>query len=728
VRVAIYAAGLNFRDVLLALDAYPGEASLGSEAAGIVLELGPGVTDLAVGDRVMGLFSHAFGPVAITDEQMVVRIPKRWSFAQAASVPAVFLTAYYALVDVAQLQSDETLLVHAAAGGVGMAAVQLARYLGADVFATASPQKWKQLEEWGIDERHLASSRTLEFRDKVLDATSGRGVDVVINALVREFVDASLALLPRGGRFVELGKMDIRDAEEVAREDPGVRYRAFDLTAVAPDRIHEMLSAIVRLFENGALRHLPITVWEIRHAIDAFRCLRDARHVGKMVLTVPQPLGSGGTVLVTGGTGGLGALVARYLAERGAQRLLLVSRRGGEAVGARELQAGLAELGCEARLVACDVADREQLVGLLDSIPVEFPLTAVVHGAGVLEDGVIETLEPQQLERVLRPKLDAAVLLDELTERAEVGEFVLFSSAAAAVGSPGQGNYAAANAFLDALAQHRRARGLPAISLAWGLWAQPSGMTGGLSQTDRLRMARAGMVGLSEREGLELFELARSTGRAVVLPMRLDGGALRAQARDGMLPPLLRGLVRVPARRAQDAAGSLARRLAGIPQSEWERVVLELVRAEIAAVLGHSSPEAVEPERAFKELGFDSLGAVELRNRLVVATGVQLPSTLVFDHPNAKAAAGYIRSRIDGRPSASDHEARVRRAIASIPIPRLQQFGLIEILLELANPTRDPVLSEPDQSYTGRIDDMNLAELVQSALPQSTTGPEEAHA
>jgi acyl carrier protein len=236
------------------------------------------------------------------------------------------------------------------------------------------------------------------------------------------------------------------------------------------------------------------------------------------------------------------------------------------------------------------------------------------------------------------------------------------------------------------------------------------------------------MLALSERHGMELFELARAMGRAVVLPMRLDGGALRAQARDGMLPPLLRGLVRVPARRAQDAAGSLARRLAGTPESEWEDVVLDLVRAEIAAVLGYSSPGAVEPERAFKELGFDSLGAVEFRNRLVVATGLQLPSTLVFDHPNAKAAAGFIRSRIDGPPSASDHEARVRRAIASIPIPRLQQFGLIEILLELANPTRDPVLSEPDQSYTGRIDDMNLAELVQSALPQSTTGPEEAHA
>jgi acyl transferase domain-containing protein/acyl carrier protein len=432
-----------------------------------------------------------------------------------------------------------------------------------------------------------------------------------------------------------------------------------------------------------------------------------------------QPLGSGGTVLVTGGTGGLGGLVARGLAERGAERLLLVSRRGGEAEGAGALRAGLAELGCEARLVACDVADREQLVGLLDSIPAEFPLTGVVHAAGVLEDGVIETLDPRQLERVLRPKLDAAVLLHELTERVGVREFVLFSSAAAAVGSPGQGNYAAANAFLDALAQHRRVCGLPAVSLAWGLWAQASGMTDGLSEADRARMARAGMLPLSERQGLDWFELGRSMGRAVVLPMRLDGGALRARARDGMLPPLLRGLVRVPARRAQDAAGSLTRRLAGVPESEWEGVVLELVRSEIAVVLGHASPDAVEPERAFKDLGFDSLGAVELRNRLATVTGLPLPSTLVFDHPNAKAAAGHICSRIDGRPSGTDHEGRVQQAIASIPIPRLQEAGLLDVLLELANPASDPVSSEPDQSYAGRIDDMELDELVQSALPQS---------
>jgi acyl carrier protein len=328
--------------------------------------------------------------------------------------------------------------------------------------------------------------------------------------------------------------------------------------------------------------------------------------------------------------------------------LLLVSRRGGEAEGAQELRAGLGELGCEARLVACDVADREQLVGLLDSIAADCPLTAVVHAAGVLEDGVIETLGAQQLERVLRPKLDAAVLLDELTERAGVREFVLFSSAAATLGSPGQGNYAAANAFLDALAQQRRARGLPAVSLAWGLWAQPSGMTGALSETDRLRMARAGMVALSERQGVELFGLARALGRAVLLPVRLDAGALGAQARAGTLPPLLRRLVRVRTRRAEDAAGSLAQRLAGKPASEWDRIVLDLVRAEIAGVLGHMSKTHVDPDVDFLEMGFDSLAALELRNRLSKVTGLRLPPTLTFDYRTATEIASHVIKLIDG--------------------------------------------------------------------------------
>jgi malonyl CoA-acyl carrier protein transacylase len=368
----------------------------------------------------------------------------------------------------------------------------------------------------------------------------------------------------------------------------------------------------------------------------------------------PAPLDPEGTVLITGGTGGLGALLARHLArEHGARRLLLVSRSGPAANGVEELQRELGELGCEARVEACDVGDRDALGELIDSVPEDHPLTAVIHAAGVIEDGVIESLDGEQLERVMRPKVDAAVHLHELTEGLELSDFVLFSSAVASLGSPGQGNYSAANAFLDALAQRRRSEGLAGRSLAWGMWGDAGGMAGELGGADVARARRFGIAPLSSEQGLELFDAARGRDEPLLIPARLDGAALRAQARAGMLPALLRGLVRVQARREQDGGGSLSRRLAAVPQAEWEKVVLELVRGHVATVLGEERPGGIEPERAFKELGFDSLAAVELRNRLIQATGLRLPSTLVFDHPTSAAVAKFLLSKVDGAGAAT---------------------------------------------------------------------------
>ncbi len=666
VRVGVRAAGLNFRDVFVSLGFMPGESVIGSEGAGVVLEVGEGVSDLAPGDRVMGLMNDAFGPVAVTERASVVRMPKGWSFMRAASVPVVFLTAYCGLVDLAGMQSGESLLVHSAAGGVGMAALQLARHLGVEVFATASPGKAGVLAGLGLDEEHIASSRDLEFAEKFLEVTGGRGVDVVLNSLTREFVDASLGLLPRGGRFLEMGKADIRDGELIAREHPGVRYRAFTATDLGPERTQEMLREIVGLFEQGVLRHSPIATWDVRRGAEAFRFMREARHVGKIVLTVPRPLDPEGTVLITGGTGGLGRLVARHLAaHHNARHLLLASRSGPGAPGAEQLAAELAEHGCEAEVVACDAADRMALKALLDAIPAERPLTAVIHGAGVLDDGVIESLTAERVERVMRPKVNAALNLHELTAGMDLAEFVLFSSAAGLFGGAGQGNYTAANAFLDALAQARRAEGLPAQSLAWGMWEQESAMTSGLGETGRARIERMGVAALSAEQGLELLDSARSVGDALLVTVRLDRSRLRAQEQLGALPALLGGLVRVSARRerAAGAGGSLARRLAGIPESEWDTVTLEVVRTQVAGVLGHGSPEEVNPERAFKDLGFDSLSAVELRNRLMRATGLRLPATLVFDHPNCHAVAKLLRALAQGdRRGAESADVVVRRA------------------------------------------------------------------
>nr|WP_308190802.1 SDR family NAD(P)-dependent oxidoreductase [Streptomyces sp. HPF1205] len=651
IRVAMRAAGVNFRDVLLALGMYPDPSLLGSEGAGVVLETGSDVTGLTPGDRIMGMITGGFGPTAVTDHRTVTRIPDGWTFTEAATTPIVFLTAWYAFRDLADLKPGERVLIHAGAGGVGMAAVQLARHLGAEVFATASPGKWDTLRGLGLDDDHIANSRDTGFAGKFLAVTGGQGVDVVLNSLAREFVDASLELLPRGGRFVEMGKTDIRDAATVPG---GVAYRAFDLAEAGPDRTAEMLTELVALFATGAVRTLPVRAWDVRDAREAFRHVSQARHTGKVVLTLPRALDPAGTVLVTGATGTLGGLVAkRLVTDHGVRHLLLLSRTGGAAPGAAELVADLNALGATVTLTRADTADRGQLTAALATIPADHPLTGVVHAAGVLDDGVIGAQTPQRLDTVLRPKAAAGALLHELTAGADLAAFVLFSSAASTFGAAGQGNYAAANAYLDGLAQHRRARGLPGLSLAWGLWEQSSTMTGHLDTADLRRVSRGGTLRLATEEGLTLLDAALSRPEPLLVPVALDPAALREQAAAGALSPLLRGLVRGPARRtaAAPAAGGpgtagLTERLTGLTPADRDRALLDLVRGHVAVVLGHESADTVNPDRAFKELGFDSLTAVELRNRLGAVSGLRLPATIVFDHPSPRALADLLRAEL----------------------------------------------------------------------------------
>ncbi len=720
VRVGVRAGGLNFRDVLIALGMYPGEASVGGEGAGVVLECGPGVEGLAVGDRVMGLFS-GFGPIAVTDHRLVARVPEGWSFARAASVPIAFLTAYYGLMDLAGLKPGERVLVHAGTGGVGMAAVQLAKLLGAEVFVTASPSKWGVLRSMGFDEAHIASSRSSEFRECFLELTGGRGMDVVLDSLAGELVDASLDLLVDGGRFLEMGKTDIRDPGMVAEGYPGVVYRAFDLMEAGPERVQEMFRELVGLFGAGVLESLPVSVWDIRRAPEAFRFMSQARHTGKIVLSLPSGIDPRGTVLITGGTGTLGSLVARHLVSRhGVNRLLLVSRHGEDAEGAPELRAELESLGAaEVTIAACDVSERRALEVVLDSIAVEHPLSAVVHTAGVLDDGVVGSLTTERIDGVFAPKVDAAWYLHELTEHMDLGAFVVFSSAAGVLGSPGQGNYAAANAFLDALVAHRRARGLAGCSLAWGLWEQTSGITEDLSETDISRMTRSGARALSSEHGLELFDAVLDMGEALTLPIPLDFQMLRAQARTGVLPPLFSSLVRVPTRRFSNEGASLARRLAATPETERESIVLELVRAQVAAVLGHTSTETIDTQQTFKDLGFDSLTAVELRNRLSTTTGLRLPATLIFDYPTTTTLTKHLfgEMSLDGSSNGQSDRGEdvVRRAIASIPLVRLREAGLMQILLQLADANGEAPVDKDDIDL---IDIMDVEDLIQRAVEE----------
>ncbi|MBB4788195.1 SDR family NAD(P)-dependent oxidoreductase [Streptomyces rapamycinicus NRRL 5491] len=363
-----------------------------------------------------------------------------------------------------------------------------------------------------------------------------------------------------------------------------------------------------------------------------------------------------GSVLITGASGVLGGLVARHVAARhGVRSVVLVSRRGRDAAGAAELEAELADIGARVVFEACDVADREALAGVLARIPADRPLRGVVHAAGVLDDGLVESLTPERIDAVLRPKADAAVHLDELTRDLELSAFVMFSSAAATFGAAGQGNYAAANMFLDALAARRRARGLAGVSLAWGFWAERSDMTGHLGEVDMARMARFGMTPLTADEGLALFDAAHTTDDTLLVPTRMDVAVLRAHARPGTTPALLRHLIGAPARRVIDAATddlggatALVRRLMDLPRSGREEVLLELVTDHAGAVLGHTESDAIAPDRAFSDIGFDSLTAVELRNRLNAATGLRLPATLVFDYPTPTAVARHILGEVMG--------------------------------------------------------------------------------
>ncbi|TXH24305.1 MAG: SDR family NAD(P)-dependent oxidoreductase, partial [Elusimicrobia bacterium] len=642
VEVEVEAAGLNFRDVVNVLGMVGDLGPLGGEVAGVVTAVGEDVQHLRVGDAVMGLVPGGFAKYVTTDARWLVARPAAQTPEQAAAWPVVFLSAWIALRVIADIRPGERVLIHSAAGGVGMAAIQLAQRFGAEVYATASPSKWHAVQALGV--KHLASSRTLDF---VSEFRAAGGVDVVLNTLAGEFVDASLSLLRPGGRFIELGKTDIRDPQAVERSFPGTRYQAFDLAQIAltdPSAIQTMLCELQRGLTSNELTALPLRTWPIARARQAFEHMGRAGHIGKIVL-VPEVerrsrIRSDGTALITGGLGALGLEVARWLVHsQHLRHVILVSRRA----NADEALATLAELraaGATIEIAAVDVADAEALGRLLAGLPSDRPLRAVIHAAGVLDDGVLLDQTAERFSAVLAPKVAGAWNLHRLTETLDLDAFVLFSSSAGWFGSPGQSSYAAANTFLDALAAHRRQRGLAATSIAWGAWVaatrtQGLGMTARLSAAERARLVHSGLGAVHPTLGLALLAAALDRDSAVVSGFPLDVDKLTA-ALGTATPPLLRGLLG-DAQRPQHTAP--AEGLAALAPAERLVRVQTWIAEEVSRVMRVGKVPLDQP---LKERGLVSLMAVEVRNGVAARIGKPLPVTVLFDHPTIAGLSRYV--------------------------------------------------------------------------------------
>ncbi|AUX29428.1 MULTISPECIES: non-ribosomal peptide synthetase/type I polyketide synthase [Sorangium] len=688
IEIEVTASGLNFRDVLSALGMYPGEAGpLGSECAGTVTAAGAGVEDLAPGDAVLALAPGAFSRFVTVDARLAIRQPAGLSAAQAATVPVAFVTALYALREVGRLQPGERVLIHAAAGGVGMAAVQIAQWLGAEVLATASPPKWAAVRGMGV--RHVASSRTLAFVDDCRAATQGAGVDVVLNSLSGAFVDASAALLSPNGRFLELGRTDVRSAAAMTAAYPGISYRVLDVCDVGPDHIQQMLRDIAGGLASGHLRPLPVRSFATTDAESAFRWMAQARHTGKVAL-LPAPVApapavpASSTVLITGGLGALGLHVARWLwEEHHVQHLVLAGRRAPEGDRLAAVEA-LRAAGARVTVAQADVADAAQVKALLDAIPEELPLRGVIHAAGVLDDGVLSQQNAERFAAALSPKVRGAWNLHEQTRHAPLAFFVLFSSAASLLGPPGQSSYAAANAFLDMLAHARRAEGLPAHSLNWGPWSG-TGMAAGMDPLKQARLARRGIRGLAPEQALALLGQALARPEPELCALLLDALALRQELSSGPVPPLWRALVAPHGGRAQArAAGGWAEQLGALAPAARAAEVEAAVRAEVAKVLALGSAADVRTGRPFKELGLDSLMAVELRNALAARLRVRLPATLAFDHPTVESMTRYLLDLLS-----PDRES-ARPAQPSAPAALEEPIAIVGIGCRFPGGARDP--------------------------------------
>jgi len=654
IRASIEAFGLNFRDVFIAIGLV--EDSMGGEFCGRVLEVADGVSSVTVGDRVVGLTFRAFGSETVTLEQMVAPAPDGFSVTELATMPTAFVSAALSF-ELSGLNAGDRVLIHAGAGGVGLAAIQLAHAAGAEVFATASERKRDFLRSLGVT--HVFDSRTTSFGEDVLAATAGAGVDMVLNSLTGEgFIETSLSCLAQGGRFVEMARVDILSEEEMAAKRPDVAYAILAIDALKeedPVRAGDILRRVLGMLEAGTLTPLPHARWPLAEAGPAMECMRAGRHVGKIVLT-NSPLARGRlradrSYLVTGGLGGIGCAVAGWLAERGAGVIVLNGRRPPDSDVAEAIEV-LRRRGSTVQVELADVTDADAIDAMVERMDVELPpLGGVIHSVGVLSDAAIGNQSWETFETVLWPKLLGAWHLHRATVDRDLDMFVLFSSVAGVLGNPGQSNHAAANAFLDQLAAHRRALGLPGQAIAWGAWSEI-----GEAEEQRERMtqrsATSGIEWITPQQGLRSFDrLVRedaATGVVLARDWVAFGESLEVR------PPFLEEVLADDAEDGtQSSSEDLLSRLRDAPAGTREEELVSYLQGEVQAVL--RLPAAPQSTVGFFDLGMDSLMAVELRNRLnrALAGAYTVSNTAVFDYPNIAVLATHLTEELVGVVGAS---------------------------------------------------------------------------
>ncbi|MEX2092276.1 MAG: SDR family NAD(P)-dependent oxidoreductase, partial [Pirellulales bacterium] len=731
VEIEVRATGLNFSDVLKALGLYPGIKDaivpLGIEASGIVTTVGNGVARFKVGDEVVGVVPYAFASHARTAEYALVHKPAAIDHDEACTIPITFLTAYYGLVRLAQLQPGERVLIHAGAGGVGLAAIQIAQHLGAEVFATAgSDEKRDFLRSLGV--KHVYSSRSTAFAEEILADTNREGVDVVLNSLPGEAITKSLSILRAYGRFLEIGKTDIYQNRMIGLLpfQDNLSYFAIDLDRMLrqrPDYIRALFAEVMTFFAAGHYRPLMFTRFEAEATIDAFRYMSQRKNIGKVVVAMErreQGSGSGeqgvdssavvrqdGTYLVTGGLGALGLRVAEWLAEQGAGAIALLSRRTPSSEIEQQL-AHIRETGAKVIVLHGDVTDVASLTKALRQIPRDAPLRGVIHAAGVLADGVLADMTLDQFDRATLPKVQGTWNLHTATLAAPLDFFVMFSSAASILGSPGQGNYAAGNALLDALAHSRRAAGLPATAINWGPWAG-SGMAAEAGRGEAVKSR--GMDLIPPDAGLDLLGKLLQSNVAQVAVMNAQwGDMLKLMGARG--PALLTDI----ATEVQGAAGADAgsrvdlafrKELGAADNDARHALVSGYIQQELARIMG-VAPETLESDRQLSSFGLDSLLALELKNNLESRLDFTLPMAKLMEGPTIASLADATVGLIFGEGTAVSGELDSVEAspLAKASSPTAEWTPLVALR---SGGSRPPLVFMPalggDSRYYGELVD-----------------------